>query len=79
MIAVRAEAELGDVLLAVVAVARRLGLDAETALRRSTTRFADRYEATAALAASRGLELSDLEPEAVLAIYEEAKAGSDRP
>jgi tetrapyrrole methylase family protein/MazG family protein len=71
----RAEDELGDVLLAVVAVARLLDLDAESALRRATSRFADRFEATAALAAARGLDLASLDPAAMAALYEEAKAG----
>jgi MazG family protein len=35
-----AEARIGDLLLGVVAVARALGVDAETALRRATARFA---------------------------------------
>jgi tetrapyrrole methylase family protein/MazG family protein len=74
----RAEDELGDVLLAVVAVARMRGLDAESALRRATTRFADRYEATAALAEARGRSLEEMEPSEILALYAEAKAASDR-
>jgi tetrapyrrole methylase family protein/MazG family protein len=68
-----AEEELGDVLLAVVALGRALGLDAESALRRATAKFARRYEATAALAAARGVAMEALEPEALLALYEEAK------
>ena len=39
-----AEAALGELLLAAVAAARALGLDAESALRRSTTAFAERTE-----------------------------------
>jgi tetrapyrrole methylase family protein / MazG family protein len=76
--AARAEEELGDVLLAVVAVSRHLGLDAESALRRATSRFAARFEATAALAATRGLELESMEPDAIVALYEEAKAAAER-
>ncbi len=72
-----AEEELGDVLLAVVAVARSMGLDAESALRRATTKFAARYEATAALAAERGLDMERLTPEELLALYDEAKASGD--
>ena len=76
----RAEEELGDVLLAVVAVARLLGLDAESALRRATSRLAERFEATDALARSRGLDLGSLGPDEVLALYAEARAGAaDRP
>lgn len=38
------EAELGDVLLAAVNLARKLGVDAEGALRASSQRFAQRFE-----------------------------------
>ena len=47
-----AEEELGDVLFAAVAVARKLGVDAESALRRTTRGFAERYERCLALARS---------------------------
>jgi len=43
-----AEPALGELLLAVVAAARALGLDAESALRRATTVFAERAERTIA-------------------------------
>jgi len=72
----RAEDELGDVLLAVVAVSRQLGLDAESALRRATTRFADRAERTLALATERRLDPEALDEDALLALYEEAKAAA---
>jgi len=72
----RAEDELGDVLLAVVAVSRQLGLDAESALRRATIRFADRAERTLALATERGLDPEALDEDALLALYEEAKAAA---
>jgi tetrapyrrole methylase family protein/MazG family protein len=71
--AARAEEELGDVLLAVVAVARQLGLDAESALRRATTRLAGRAERTLALATERGLDPEALSEDELLALYQEAK------
>ena len=69
----RAEEELGDVLLAAVGVSRLLGLDAESALRRATTRFAARAEGTLALATERGLDPADLADDELLALYDEAK------
>ena len=69
----RAEDELGDVLLAVVAVSRQLGLDAESALRRATSRFAERAERTLALATERGLDPEALGEDELLALYREAK------
>jgi len=74
----RAEDELGDVLLAVVAVSRQLGLDAESALRRATTRLADRAERTLALATERGLDPEALGEDELLALYDEAKAAAAR-
>ena len=73
----RADEELGDVLLAAVAVARRLGVDAESALRRATAKFADRYERTSALAAERGLDMETMAEEELLAVYEEARLQAD--
>ena len=69
----RAEEELGDVLLAVVAAARALDLDAESALRRATTKLALRAERTLALAQERGLDLASMREADVLALYREAK------
>jgi tetrapyrrole methylase family protein/MazG family protein len=68
-----AEQELGDVLLAAVAVGRMLGVDAESALRRSTTTFAARAERTFALATERGLDPEALAEDELLALYREAK------
>jgi len=73
----RAEDELGDVLLAVVAVSRQLGLDAESALRRATTRFADRAERTLALATDRGLDPEALGESELLDLYREAKRAAE--
>jgi MazG family protein len=73
----RAEEEIGDVLLATVAVARTVGLDAESALRRATTRFAARTERTFALARSRGLDPESLDDAQLLALYAEAKADDE--
>jgi MazG family protein len=58
-----AEGEIGDVLFATVAVGRRLGIDAESALRRTIRGFADRYERFIELIAERGLDLETM-PEA---------------
>jgi MazG family protein len=71
----RAEEELGDVLLAAVAVARLLGLDAESALRRATARLAERAERTLALATERGLDPEAMSEGELLALYREAKDG----
>jgi MazG family protein len=68
-----AEEELGDLLLTVVAVARHLGVDAESALRRSTAKLATRADRTLALAQERGLDLREMTEDEVLALYREAR------
>jgi tetrapyrrole methylase family protein/MazG family protein len=64
-----AEAELGDVLFAAAAVARRLGVDPESALRRTTTRFAERYAAMQARARAEGADLASMDDDELLAYF----------
>jgi tetrapyrrole methylase family protein / MazG family protein len=59
------EAVLGELLAAAVALARVLGIDAESALRGWTVRFRDRFEALERGAAAEGVDLTALEPAAV--------------
>jgi tetrapyrrole methylase family protein/MazG family protein len=65
----RAEDELGDVLFAAAAVARKLGVDPESALRRTTTRFAERYEAMRERAKAEGVDLEALSEDELLAYF----------
>jgi len=67
------EAELGDVLFATVSVARQLGVDPEQALRRTTTRFATRYEQMRARATVEGVDLESLDEAALLAYFRAAR------
>jgi tetrapyrrole methylase family protein / MazG family protein len=64
-----AERELGDVLFAAVAVARRLGVDPEGALRRTTTAFSERYERMQTRARDEGIDLGSLDEDALLAYF----------
>ena len=68
-----AEEEIGDVLFATVAVARKLGVDAESALRRTTRGFAERYERFTALAAERGLDVDAMGEEEIRRLFREAR------
>jgi tetrapyrrole methylase family protein/MazG family protein len=70
---VNVEEEVGDVLFAVVAVARRLGVDAEGALRRSIRGFSDRYERFTALVEEHGLDLDGLSEAEVRRLFREAR------
>jgi tetrapyrrole methylase family protein/MazG family protein len=67
------EEEIGDVLFATVAVARRFGVDAESALRRTVRGFAERYERFTAIVEERGLDLDGLSEEEVRALFREAR------
>jgi uncharacterized protein YabN with tetrapyrrole methylase and pyrophosphatase domain len=69
-----AEEEIGDVLFATVAVARKLGVDPETALRRTIRDFAERYERLNELLEERGLNLDDLPEEEVRALFRSARS-----
>jgi tetrapyrrole methylase family protein/MazG family protein len=69
----RAEEEMGDVLFAVAALSRHLGVDPETALRKATRRFAARFERMKAEAAREGVVLESLSEEELLARFRAAR------
>jgi tetrapyrrole methylase family protein/MazG family protein len=64
-----AEEDLGDLLFAVAAVGRRLNVDPETALRRATARFGERFERIREAADRDGVDLEQLSDEELLARY----------
>ena len=65
--------ELGDLLFAVVNVARKLKVDPELALRSASERFRGRVTTAADLAASEGGSWDDLPPEQQLSYYARAR------
>ena len=65
--------ELGDVLFSVVNVARKLGLDAETALRLASDKFVARFTRVQQLATQRGLDLANCELTQLDALWDDAK------
>ncbi len=66
------EEEVGDVLFAATALARKLGVDAESALRTTIRKFVARFEAMERTAADEGLRLEDLPEEELLRRFREA-------
>jgi tetrapyrrole methylase family protein / MazG family protein len=68
-----AEREIGEVLFAAVAAARKLGVDAESALRRTTRGFAQRYERFLARAEERDLDLESVPENEVRELFREAR------
>ncbi len=67
-------AEVGDLLFAAVNVARFLGVDPETALRRSNKKFGRRFRYLESKIKSQGRELKDASLEEMDGLWEEAKA-----
>ncbi|HUP70974.1 MAG TPA: nucleoside triphosphate pyrophosphohydrolase [Acidimicrobiales bacterium] len=70
------EEELGDLLFAVVNVARHLGLEPEAALRVATAKFCTRFAGVELLAAERGLKLSVLDLAGLDKLWDEVKGRS---
>ena len=68
-----AEDELGDVLFAMASLGRRLNVDPETALRKATRRFSDRFERMKAVAESEGLRIDELSDDELLARFRAAR------
>lgn len=72
--------EYGDILFAMVSVARRLKIDPEEALRLANRKFAARFQYVESRATAAGLSLRELGPAELDKFWEEAKAlGTERP
>jgi XTP/dITP diphosphohydrolase/tetrapyrrole methylase family protein/MazG family protein/ATP diphosphatase len=70
-------AELGDLLFAIVNLARRLNVDPELALRQTSARFVDRIEEARRLASANGEDWTVLDLDAQDRYYELAKARTE--
>jgi uncharacterized protein YabN with tetrapyrrole methylase and pyrophosphatase domain len=67
------EGEVGDLLFAVVNVARKLAIDPRAALEKANDKFTRRFEQVERLAAARGLELGRASLAELDALWEEVK------
>lgn len=67
--------EMGDLLFAAANLARKLGVDAEAALRAANAKFERRFRAMEALARDRGLDFDRLPLEAQERLWLEVKEG----
>ncbi len=72
----RLEDELGDLLFSLVNLARKLNLDAETALHRATGKFSARFRAVEKLSHERQLVLEKLSLPELDALWDEIKASA---
>ncbi len=73
------DGEVGDLLFAVVNVARHLGVEPEAALRAASAKFRGRFEDVERLAAERGIDLREAELAQLDALWDEVKAATARP
>ncbi len=71
--------EFGDLLLVIVNVGRRMGIDTETALRAASDKFRRRFASVERQAAERGVALRDLDFDALDALWDAAKAEERTP
>lgn len=68
-----AELEMGDVLFSLTNVARKMGIDAESALRASNKKFRNRWAFIEGAAWARGLDVEELSLHEMEALWTEAK------
>lgn len=71
------ETELGDLLFAVVNLARKLGCDPRAALEKANQKFVSRFQAVEALAEKRGVELGRANLEKLDTLWDEVKRIAD--
>ena len=74
-----AELEFGDLLFALVNVARKMGIDAESALRASNAKFRTRFAQVENVAWEQEREVEDLTLEEMEKAWQQAKRNENRP
>lgn len=76
--AARAEEEMGDLLFSIANLARKLGIEPETALRKANDKFTRRFESMERAMAESGRAMKDLTIDELEQEWERAKARIDR-
>ena len=71
--------EIGDLLFAVVNVARKTGVDPEEALTRATDKFSRRFEASEKMACEEGVDMKSATLEKLDEYWEKAKKQEQTP
>ena len=71
--------EIGDLLFAVVNLARKLGVEPGQALERANDKFRTRFAAVERLASARGLELGRATLAELDALWDDVKRGEETP
>lgn len=67
------EEEMGDLLFAAVNLSRHLGVKAETALQKANLKFERRFREVERIVASRGLEMTGIDLDAMEEVWQEVK------
>ena len=75
----RLEGEVGDLLFAVVNLARKAGVHASLALDKANAKFAARFTAIEQLAAARGIDVNTAGLTLLDRLWDEVKAGGSEP
>jgi MazG family protein len=69
----RAEEEMGDLLFSIANLARKMGIEPESALRKANEKFTERFTALEAVFARRGRSVHDASLEEMEAVWHEVK------
>lgn len=69
----RAEEEMGDLLFSISNLARKMGIEAESALRKANEKFTKRFTALEAVFEGRGLSIHDATLDEMEAVWHEVK------
>jgi MazG family protein len=69
----RAEEEMGDLLFSIANLARKMGIEPESALRKANQKFSERFTALEEVFAERGQSVHDATLEAMEAVWHEVK------
>ncbi len=72
------EEEMGDLLLTVTSLCRKLGIKPENALNRATDKFIDRFEAIESEVIKKGLDINSLSMRELDAIWDENKKKTEK-
>ena len=67
------EEEMGDLLLTVTSLCRKLGVDPEVALNRAIDKFIDRFDLLERLTEEQGMSINDTSSEILNRIWDENK------
>ena len=72
------EEEMGDLLLTLTSLCRKLKIEPELALSKATNKFIDRFEAVENTVISKGYDINQLSMEQLDAIWDENKQNSSK-